>query len=451
MPTCSRCSRPAASASASIGTWSAIARAARTAARSLSASARGAPNTVISPSPLNSTTDAAAVRDDLRHELGVGGHGAEDRRRPLALGERGVAAQVDEQHRDLALAGLEVGARRELARDRARHVRAQALHQLARLALGVLAVEAQQLVGGLVAEALEQRAVGGGEDVARALAAQTGERRELAARQDRHGELDPHRRERRALGGIVVAPGDERLERRGARRQRRRRAARRARTPGSPRARARTRARRRCSRARRSPMVTSCRIAAIRSPSSDSTSAPLAHSDSSRRSRCASSARMRRSGYTRSWIARSMRRRIANAAPPIATDKRRLTHLGIDPLLRGRRHLRHREEAERDQPDPDHRRDRRPGDQPVDVEQVEACERDQETDGQGDREHERRFVQPPQRRHGDRRGARERCGREPDPESDQHPLQLAAPDRPAGAVALHEPRAEHRDGRDLQR
>ena len=269
--------------------------------------------------------------------------------------------------------------------------------------------------------------------------------------QDRHGELDPHRGERRALGGIVVAPGDERLERRGA--------------PGE---RHRERAVERERRAHRGAARVHRREGAAR-------------------------ARVDRGGHElqdrRDPLAEQTQHvRAARALGELAAQALRLERedapLGIHAVLDraiDAAQDRERGAAERDrQAQADSPWDRptccaadaiagtvrKPSvmspmpitgeiaarrDQPVDVQQVEARERDEQTDRAARsraRAPPRTATTAPARRAPRRPRARRD---ESDVQADQHPLQLAAPDRPAGAVALHEPRAEHRDGRDLER
>jgi hypothetical protein len=102
---------------------------------------------------------------------------------------------------------------------------------------------------------------------------------------------------------------------------------------------------------------------------------------------------MRRSG-TRSWSNRSTRHRIANAAPPIAIDKLAWLTLGVDHSCAADAIANTVRKPRVD--DPDHRQIAA-RDQPVDVQQVEARQRDEQQTGSAI-ENTSAAPQPPQRR-----------------------------------------------------
>jgi hypothetical protein len=78
-----------------------------------------------------------------------------------------------------------------------------------------------------------------------------------------------------------------------------------------------------------------------------------------------------------------------------------LSHFGADPVLRRPRRGRDRDEAEADQPDAEQGRDRGGGEQPVDVEQVVARQRYEETRWEHQHQRQRDLVQPREPGHGE--------------------------------------------------
>ena len=171
-------------------------RAAATAARSFSAIAIGAPNTAIRPSPLNSTTFPPCSPITPETVVGVVIQGGEDLPRVEAFGDLAVAADVDEEDRDVPASRLQLRAARELLHDGVRDVAAQPLLHRAALLHQRRLVEAAQAGGDALRQARQHGRVGRRIDVSRALAAETDERGEIRAL-DRHDQHTAERVERR--------------------------------------------------------------------------------------------------------------------------------------------------------------------------------------------------------------------------------------------------------------